>query len=312
MDTLNPIKTPAAFSCRLQQLNAPIRYALAATFIAAAVAYAAILICAYLHLTPPSSLAPHPRDFAAILFDQQEPISRIQRLLESTDGEMNRGGTMRPAFTDQSLNWESLTQNLTEAEKATLLAQREAERLALLDWARSGAPRAAYENDDYELSDSSVARQITPDYLIHENDMATTRVRLTTLIADRCVCCHGENGRHDTARFIALDAYDRLAPHLQPEITTNPGRPWLLVVLLGLYPLAALCTPLFLLTNHFPATKRFALAATCVALAVLTGCWLAAKPNSNFIFPLLACAAIAALSITVQSIATLAELLRNR
>src|SRR5262245_1188693 len=205
MDTLNPKKTPDPRRSPLRSLPAVSRFPLAGLLLAAAVAYSVLLLSSYLHLTPPSSLGPDPRELSTILFDTKKPISRIERLLESTEGEMNRGGTMRPAFTEQSLDWQSLIENMTEEQKSALHAQREAERLALLDWVRSGASHEAYENDDYALRGPAPARQVTADYLIIDrpaaNDPAPPHIRIRMLIADRCVTCHGENGRHDTARY---------------------------------------------------------------------------------------------------------------
>src|SRR5437762_222769 len=106
MDSLSPKKTPGALGLCLCKLSAPARFALAGLLLASTLAYLVLLLSAYLHLTPPSVFAPDPRDLATILFDRRQPVSRIERLLESTTGEMNRGGTMRPAFTDQSLDWE--------------------------------------------------------------------------------------------------------------------------------------------------------------------------------------------------------------
>jgi hypothetical protein len=294
---------------RLSQFSPPVRLALAALLLTATLAYAATLVSGYLQLTPPSSLAPDPRELARLLFNVNRPISRIERLLESTAGEMNRGGTMRPAFTDQSLNWELLIQNMTAAQRATLLTQREAERLAILDWIRSGASRTAYENDDYELRDPAAAREITPDYFIGANDAAPYHVRLKTLIADRCVICHGESGRHDTARFIPLDTYNRLMPHLKPEATDEAARNWIIAALVAFYPLAAFTGPLFLVTSHPTRAKRVLLTLTLVSLAALTACWLAGKSHSNMIYPLLAAAGVAVLAIAVQIASTLTELI---
>jgi hypothetical protein len=297
---------------RLHLLSAPRRVTLAGLLLAAAIAYSALLVSAYLHLTPPSSLAPDPRELNTILFDTKKPISRIERLLESIEGEMNRGGTMRPAFTDQSLDWESLTKNMSDNEKAVIQAQREAERLAFLDWVRSGASRESYENDDYALRDPAPARQITGDYLIGDRpaDSATAppHIRIRTLIADRCVTCHGEHGRHDTARYIALDTYDRLAPHLQPETTHSTARFWLVSALVGLYPLALVSGLAFYFTSHPANARRLLLATTFAALGGMSACWLAGQPASNAIHILLATFAVAAVGALVQTTASLAEL----
>src|SRR5438067_3019674 len=142
----------------LHRLPLPTRRALAISLAAATIAYCALLFAAYLQLTPSSSVLPDLRELDRLLFEIKKPTSRIERLLEATDGPMSRSGTMRPAFTDQSLGWELLNQNLTAEERAALLAEREGERLAILDWVRRGASREAYEDDRYDTNAISGVR----------------------------------------------------------------------------------------------------------------------------------------------------------
>ena len=295
----------------MRQLPLALRRTLGLALIAVVIGYCVLVVMAYLHLTSPGSLWPDTHELGRILFDTAKPVTQIERLLEAPDGEMTGGGTMRPAFTDQSLGWESLIENMTDEQKSELHAQREAERLALLDWVRSGASREAYEKDDYALRDSAPTRQITGDYFIGDRpaDGATEpHVRIRTLITDRCVTCHGENGRDDTARFIALDTYERLIPHLQPETTHTGARFWLVSALVGLYPLALVSGLAFYFTSHPANTRRFLLATTFAAVGGMSACWLAGRPESYAIHVLLATFAVAAVGALVQTIASLAEL----
>jgi hypothetical protein len=294
---------------RLRQLGVLTRFALGGLLISVLVAYAAIALSAYLYLTRPSSLAPDLGELQKVIFDTKKPISRIERLLESTTGEMNRGGTMRPAFTDESLDWESITRELTAAEKDALLSEREAERLILLDWVRSGADRGSYENNDYPIRDTAVVGGVMPAYRIDESQTARPRVRIRTLIEDRCVTCHGENGRHDAARYIALDTYDRLGPHLQPETSDGTARAWLIAALIGLYPLAVVSGSMFCFTGHPVAAKCMVVGTTIIALAVMTACWLCGRPDGFFLGALMTAAAVAMGSLLVQAIASVQELL---
>ncbi len=303
-------------SSRLTQLRTATRRFLGISLLAATVAYFGLLLATYLQLTPSGSTFPDLRALNRLLFGGKKPVSRIERLLESNEGPLSRSGTMRPAFTEQSDGWESLVQGMTAEEEASLLADREGERLAMLDWVRSGSNREAYERDQHELTAASGINQITAKYVIdHQQSKSradTASIRIRTLLADRCVTCHGEHGRHDIARFIELDTYQGLEPHLGPEPEDLTGRGWLRAALLGLDALAVMSAPLFLLTNHSPAGKRALVATTFIALAIVTACWLAAKPASNLIYPLLASAATATLAIAMQTIATLGELLTDR
>ncbi len=297
---------------RLRQLSAATRRALGLTLATAVVAYVGLLGTTYFQLTPPSSSWPDRRELDQLLFERTKPVSRIQRLLESSAGEMNRGGTMRPAFTEQSVDWELITKNMTADQITALKAEREGERLALLDWVRSGADHSAYENDDYELRASAQARQITAHYLTGENQLTNgqrpTRVRIRSLINDRCVTCHGEHGRHDTARFIPLDSYQNLQPHLQPEMLESGGRPWLIASLVGLFPLAIISAVLFQFSSQPSLPRYLLMALTGLSLGVLTAFWWLGQPHSAALTGLLAAAAMALLGIAFQLAASLHEL----
>src|SRR4051812_19996437 len=150
----------------LRRLALPTRRALATSLAAATIAYCVMFFVSYLQLTPSTSVFPDLRELDRLLFEIKKPTSRIERLLEATVGPMSRSGTMRPAFTDQSLGWESLVQNLTTEERGALLAEREGERLALLDWVRRGASREAYQGDRYEVNATSGIHHVTGDYII--------------------------------------------------------------------------------------------------------------------------------------------------
>lgn len=285
---------------RLRQLPPTARYALALLLAALAVAYLALLVSTYCQLTSPGAFFPAPRDLSQALFPRHDSVSQIERLLTSTSGEMASGGTMRPAFTEHSDGWQELNERLSRADRNVLLKEREGERLALLDWVRSAEHRAAYEQDDHRLSSAVAITHLTAKYQRAPASPAAApnRVKIRTLITDRCVTCHGENGRHDTARFIELNSYERLAPRLLPEHAAHPGRPWLLALLFSLFPLAAVVAPLFALTQHPLATRLVLLALTAIGLALIAAAWLIG-PRTIFLLPIAA--------LTVAS-ATLAQI----
>jgi hypothetical protein len=297
----------------LHQYRLITRRALAVAIVALTTAYAALLFVTYFQLTPSSAILPELGELERLLFGGEKPVSRIERLLESTGGPMSRGGTMRPAFTDQSLGWELLTQNLPADEEAALLANREGERLAMLDWIRTGADRTAYENDRYELSAAAGVQQISADYVIPTEQppagSAATTVRIRTLLADRCVTCHGENGRHDIARFIELDTYDRLQPHLLLELQDTIGRPCLLASFLVLFPLTAISAPLFWRTSQPRSARTVVIGVTFAAIATMSACWLLGLHGPRFIVALLAAAGTVVSGVLVQLLATVSELL---
>jgi hypothetical protein len=295
-----------------QDLPLTSRRILAGLLAAAGIAYGALLVATYLQTTAPSSLGPDLGELDRLLFSAARPVSPMERRLDASDtplgtGPLITGGMMRSAFTDQS-------DELTKPLNPTELAQRDGERQALLDWIRSGASQAAYEQDDYALANPASVTPITPGFLRREvsatNVSAPTcstpaRVRIRSLINERCVTCHHEDG-DDTARLIPLDTYESIARYLLPDTQANGGRAWLLAALISLFPLAALACHAFAFTSHPLAMRRRLLAVTIAALAILSACWFV----GSFLAPvLLAAAVVAVICVMVQMLASVAELL---
>jgi hypothetical protein len=275
----------------LGQLSRPIRISLAVLLVAGAVGYLATASMAYLEVTSPASMWPDFQMLDRVFFGAREnAVSPIERLLESTEGPMNSGGTMRPAFTTESTGWSDLIENMPAEELAALTAQREGERLALLEWVRTGSDRKSYEADDYRLTGSA-------------------QVRIRTLINDRCATCHSENGRNDKASSFPLDTYDNIQPHTVPELIPAPRVPWLTAALLALAPLALVSGAIFWFTSH-PRRARIALTAfPPTALGAALGCWLFGEPGAFSAQTIFISTAVAAAGVTIQIVASLGELL---
>ena len=140
---------------------------------------------------------------------------------------------------------------------------------------------------------------------MHEasNGSSAPRIRIRSLINERCVNCHHEDG-DDTARLIPFDSYQAIALYLRPETHADSGRPWLVSALLGLFPLALLAASALSLTRYPLVTRRAILAFTAAALAAMAACWL-----GSYLAPLLAAAAIAVICVMVQILASIQTLL---
>jgi hypothetical protein len=224
----------------------------------------------------------------------------MQRRLEAADTPLGMG----PLITGRS---PSQLAELTKSATTTDLAYREAERFALLDWIRSGASRAAYERDDYALAHSASASSITPEFLTREasatNASAAPHVRIRSLINERCLTCHNDDG-DDTARLIRFDTYDSIARYLIPDDHTARSRAWLFAALFSLLPLASLACSAFAITNHSLTTRKKLLAITLAALAIVAAAWLLGSTLILFtaFFAALIC-------VMVQILATITELL---
>jgi hypothetical protein len=204
-----------------------------AALVTSGLAFAVLLILTYFKTTAPGSLAPDPAELHRLLFQAAKPVSALERRLAAADTPLGTGplvttGTsMESPFYGQSL-------------KAAELSERDGERLALLDWIRSGANRAAYDKDDYALARLIEFEAITPQF-VHAvrgaGDGKNTRVRVRSIMNKRCVSCHHEDGE-DTARLIPFDSYDAIAIYLRPENHADTARPWLLATIFSLLPLA--------------------------------------------------------------------------
>jgi len=289
----------------LRQMPPGRQRAIGAFLAIAALAYFVLLAIAYSRLTPPSSLLPDYRELDRLIFDTQRP-SRVERLLEADGDRIDNGGTMRPAFTVDSVDWNDAADELTGQERRRLLAEREGERQALLEWVRSGAGRTAYERDAFVVKNAASCG-ITAKYRVTDSASGEC-VRIRSLIHDRCVTCHSETGRHDTARFIPLDSYERLEPRLKPE-AADSNRSLILAVLFGLLPLGLIAASSYWVTAHSFRARALLVTLTFAAAALMLACLRFGQPGTWHGQVLFSATALAALAVTIECLATFGELL---
>jgi len=211
------------------------------TILTASASYLALFITTYFKTTAPGSLAPDLVELHRLLFQAAKPVSALERRLAAADTPLGTGPLVTMGTSIESPFYGL---SLTADERV----ERDGERLALLDWIRSGANRAAYDADDYALAQPSEITAITPQFIrvvSGAGDYNTTRVRIRSIINERCVNCHHEDGE-DTARLIPFDSYDAIAIYLRPEDNADGARPWLLATVLSLLPLATIVGLTFL------------------------------------------------------------------
>jgi len=213
----------------------------------------------------------------ALLGFRRRPVSVIERLLTAREGPLNGSGSMRPAFFELSADWPQDLAAMAPAKRQALLAERDGERRALLDWVQQGAPRTAYERDDYAVSPAAAIARISAQFLIDapapSEAAAVRRVRIASLLAARCVRCHEEDGEHEKARWFPLDSYERLQPYLTPPPAFKPG--WAVVLWLGLLPVAVAAAVVH--RSAFPTRPRRRLRSlpVLVHLAAVAAWWIA-------------------------------------
>jgi hypothetical protein len=296
---------------RLRRLPAELRLVLAAFLVLAAAGYAAALVQVHYQSAGPDELLPGPDRVREIYSGPRDaPRSQAERLLEADHGPMNGFGTMRPAFTTQSAGWAALVAKLSPDELRRLSEEREGERLALLAWVKAGADRGAYDRDDFPLGPELAGQPVTPALLA-----GTGRVKVRTLIEQRCVGCHSDGGRVERARLAPLDSYERIKPHVEVRASARMPLPRLAQTthahLLGLALLYATTGSLFCFTG-VPRGVKFVFAPLpLVAQGIDIGCWWLARWDAAFAWGVVVGGAAAGLGLAVHVLGGLWELARR-
>jgi hypothetical protein len=298
----------------LRDLPAAPRAVVAVFLVAVAAGYAAALVQLHYQHASPGNLLPGTADVKRAYGGRPE-VSTIERLLETNGGPFGGAGTMRPAFTVRSRDWEELTRGLSPEALQQLTARREAERLALLDWVRGGADRDAYERDDHPLGAGLAALDLAPELLVVDartgQPASPRRARIRTLIQQRCVDCHGTDGRYEAARAAPLDSYEALRPYCQAGrkgtsveklAQTTHAHLFGFAVLYGL-------TGLIFSYSSYSAGVRLTFAPLALAAQVAeVGCWWLTRLEPAFAGAVVGTAALATVGLAVQVVGSLWDL----
>lgn len=196
----------------LRTLPLPIRLTLAMFLIAAGIGYLTALIQLHFAHASPGNLLPTPDDAVKVFHGSTGPqMTQIERLLEADINlPFNGVGSMRKAFLEKSDDWKEAMKQTKEKPEATLRAEREGERLALLEWLRTGADRDVYEKDALVLPESLAKQPITKEFLKVDDqnkEVVPRTLTLKSLITTRCAGCHGQGG--EAAKF-PLESYEAI------------------------------------------------------------------------------------------------------
>jgi hypothetical protein len=293
---------------RLRDLPGEVRLVLAAFLVLAAAGYVAALVQVHYQTAGSGELLPgleRVRERYGGL--SAPPRSRVEQLVEADHGPFNGHGTMRPAFTTQSRDWDKTTRGRTPDGLRRLHEEREGERLALLAWVRGGGDRSAYDRDDFATGPELAGQPVTADLLAGPD-----RVKIRTLIQMRCTDCHAPGGRVELAAQFPLDTYERLKPHLEVRPAATMSLPKLAQTthahLLGLALLFAATGTLFCYTGASRGV-RFALAPLpLVAQGIDVACWWLARWDAAFAWGIVAGGAAAGLGLAAHVVGGLVEL----
>lgn len=212
--------TPSTSVVTLRDLPIAARLVLATFLISVGVGYFSALVQLHFQQASPGQLMPEADDAVrAYSGDQKRPMSKIEALLEApAELPFNGAGQMRTAFTKKSGGWEGKLKKLKPEEQQKLEAEREGERLALLEWIRAGADKESFdkgEDGDFVLPDSLAQQPVSEEYLVKEG--GKSHVKIKSLFVDRCTSCHTkeDGGRDKKAAKFPLDTVEQIRPYAQ-------------------------------------------------------------------------------------------------
>lgn len=303
----------------LRDLPLSSRLVVAAFLISAGFGYFSALV--QLHFqggTPPGEFLPGPKEAVGRYHGSTErPMSQFERLLESTEGSFNGSGTMRPAFFEKSRSWRNLTQKLSPEQVQALREEREGERLALLDWVRSGAPQGAYDKDEYAVEDPvAAAHPITSNYVLNDGaeKSAARRVKIQSLINDRCASCHvAEGSRDNNASPYQLDNYPKLTKYLTVEpraggMSLTKLAQTTHVHLLGFAMLYGLTGLIFTFTSYPGWVRAIFGPFTLIAQLVDISCWWLGRADPYYAQLIAVTGGLVAIGLFIQIVGSLFNL----
>lgn len=300
-------------SSKMVLRNLPLapRLVLSVFLVSVGFGYVAALVQMHFQHARAGNLLPDSEDAIRVYHGTTlEPQSQIERLLEAPETEkLNGTGQMRTAFTSDSDGWSRAKRNKTPEQLEILHKEREGERLAMLDWIRTGASEEGYDKDAHVLSPSFGQRLITEEFLV-KNDggqpVEPRQVAIKTLLEKRCVDCHNaKEPRRSEAGKIVLDTYALLKPRLQ---RTRSGGGMSLtrltqtthIHLLSFSVLYGLTGLIFSFTSY-PVWSKVVLSPLPLAVQLVEiGCWWLARYDPFFVYGIMAGGVLVAGGLVLQ------------
>ncbi len=212
----------------LRDLSLPTRLALAAFLVSVAVGYGSALVQLHFQHATPGKALPDKED-ATVAYYGQTGISQLERLLVMDEGKpFNGSGSMRNTFTTKSAGWRGAIQRKAKKENVSphaaedlLRKERDGERLAVLDWIRTGADQKAFEENSHVLSSQLIKHPITEEFVERESD-GTVHVKIASIFEARCTRCHAE-GKSTSAGNFPLEKWDQIHEYCEIESTNGGG-----------------------------------------------------------------------------------------
>jgi hypothetical protein len=132
--------------------------------------------------------------------------------MEETPFTGGEEGNMARAFFDKEKAYRTTMndEGVAKMQKDKLHAAREGERRALVAWIRAidTDRKSAYEADGFVLPSEAAGQPISPEYI------KDGKLLIKTLIADRCLRCHGPGGKQNEE--YPLESYELLRKYMNP------------------------------------------------------------------------------------------------
>ncbi len=200
----------------LRNLPLPIRLTLGMFLVAAGIGYLTALVQLHFSHASPGNMLPTPDDAVKVFHGATGPhMTHIERLLESPEGmPFNGTGSMRKAFLEKSGEWKKEIKGKTDAEVATIKAEREGERLALLAWLRAKASKDAFDKNEFVLPDTLATQPVTAEFIKIDDKTSKPAVprtvHISALLSTRCAGCHGNGGE---AQKFPLETYEGIVKY---------------------------------------------------------------------------------------------------
>jgi hypothetical protein len=304
----------------LTDLPLPARLVLATFLITVGIGYLSALVQLRVQHASAGEAMPGVEDVRRV-FHGEEGKSQLERLL-TAPMNLPQDGTgsmqfaiMDPGATKEAKDVKNLKDDprfkaMSPKELAELVHQmRDGERLALIDWLKSGAPKGPYTNDEYR-SDKLVSdlhlddeSPLITERFLDKNEDRKNVVKIQEIVQVRCVRCHRTGAGGAPAEF-PLDSYENVALYTSIEKPSGMSLPKLAqsthVHLLGFAVLWCMTGLIFACTG-LPGWIRAIFGPwTLIAQVADIACWWLAGVDVRFADAIMVTGGLVGLGLCIQ------------
>ncbi|HEY7426449.1 MAG TPA: c-type cytochrome domain-containing protein [Gemmataceae bacterium] len=225
MNGLSPTPTPAPRVFTLRELPLPVRLTLSLFLLAVGAGYLAALVQLHFQHASKGNPLPTPDDVVARFSGKENfwsgkndstpsaaparPVCQLECLIMGPEEGLpfNGEGSMAKAFFKKESTFKKTIEKKPHLEPK-LRSEREGERLSLQAWINAPPEERekAYEEDAFTLPENLCKRPLTEEY------RDGLKVKVKSIIADRCFNCHGTD---DQEGKVALDTYEALSKYME-------------------------------------------------------------------------------------------------